>query len=132
SCPAWTSTGTIRGGTVRLCDPSKPLTGSYSTILNATKPAPGTLASKDAVRAVVQQNFPIDSNSPGVDSLGRLGDSFSMWWYEDILCLVLRVWKHYLWRAGLPRRCCIEHSSSSSTLIVSEPIGWTISFDGQL
>src|SRR6058998_1784873 len=23
SCPAWTSTGTIGGGTVKLCDPSK-------------------------------------------------------------------------------------------------------------
>ena len=83
SCPAWTSTGTIGGGTVKLCDPSKALTGSHSTVLNATKPAPGTVSSKDAVRAVVRQDFPIDSNSPGVDSLGSLGDSFSMWWYVD-------------------------------------------------
>src|SRR5438093_5856835 len=83
SCPAWPRTGTIGGGTVKLCDPSKALTGSHSTVLNATKPAPGTVSSKDAVRAVVRQDFPIDSNSPGVDSLGSLGDSFSMWWYVD-------------------------------------------------
>ena len=81
SCSAWTNTGTIGGGTVKLCDPSKPYTGFYSAVLNATKPAAGTMPSKDAVRAVVQQAFVIDSNSPGVDSLSSGG--FSMWWYVD-------------------------------------------------
>src|SRR5438132_14306028 len=69
SCPAWTSTGTIGGGTVKRCDPSKQVPGAYRTILNATKPAPGTLSSQDALSAEVRQSFPIDPNSPIVVTL---------------------------------------------------------------